>query len=191
MSFYSSSSYLSTSNSSYSYFNSINSLSNSSYYNDIYRSYSNLRSVPKSYSTYLPLGYSSLKRPSYLDTKRTSDYYSKTPTGSSIKLESQPLSNSSMTNIKIEESSKKSSYEDFPKLTRSESVESLVKEDSIVEIIKQNETNDLAASAVSNIQLNLTDDLTTQVDYYINEVSLKYFLLLKQSKFNNLLKKTF
>lgn len=29
---------------------------------------------------------------------------------------------------------------------------------------------DLSASAVSNIQLTITDDLTTQVDYYLNEV---------------------
>jgi hypothetical protein len=29
----------------------------------------------------------------------------------------------------------------------------------------------LAATAISNIQLNYTDDLMTQVDYYLNEVS--------------------
>jgi hypothetical protein len=34
-----------------------------------------------------------------------------------------------------------------------------------------NEMNDLTATAVSNIQLNLTDDLMTQVDYCLNEVS--------------------
>jgi hypothetical protein len=33
-----------------------------------------------------------------------------------------------------------------------------------------NEDTDLTATAVSSIQLNCTDDLTTQVDYYINEV---------------------
>lgn len=36
---------------------------------------------------------------------------------------------------------------------------------------KYSESNDLTATATSNIQLNCTDDLTTQVDYYLNEVS--------------------
>ena len=36
-------------------------------------------------------------------------------------------------------------------------------------------SNDLAASAVSNIKLNVTDDLTTQVDYLLNEVCFKFY----------------
>lgn len=35
---------------------------------------------------------------------------------------------------------------------------------------------DLTATATSNIQLNNTDDLTTQVDYYLNEVKSKFIL---------------
>jgi hypothetical protein len=36
-------------------------------------------------------------------------------------------------------------------------------------------SNDLAASAVSNIKLNVTDDLSTQVDYLLNEVCFKFY----------------
>jgi hypothetical protein len=39
---------------------------------------------------------------------------------------------------------------------------------------KNANSNDLTATAVSNIQLNLTDDLMTQVDYCLNEVKCLY-----------------
>ena len=44
---------------------------------------------------------------------------------------------------------------------------------------QNNDHGDLSATAISNIQLNLTDDLTTQVDYSLNEVSLEIFFILK------------
>lgn len=172
MSFYSSSSFLSSSNSTYSCFN--NTYNNShSYYNDLYRSYSNLRSIPKSYSSYLPVNYHSLKRPpSYFDSKKTSDYgslsSSRNNNGTSVvKVETKPIYNTSLTNLKIENCS----YDDMSKLTTS--VDSLVKDDSLLSPVRPNESNDLSATAVSNIQLNLTDDLMTQVDYYLNEVRRK------------------
>ncbi len=37
--------------------------------------------------------------------------------------------------------------------------------------------SDLIATAVSNVQLNCTDDLMTQVDYYLNEVNIFAFCL--------------
>ena len=60
------------------------------------------------------------------------------------------------------------------------------KEDSFITKSTQNDSKEFVASALSNVQLSLTDDLTTQVDYYLNEVSSKnyspLFLLKKFGK---------
>lgn len=48
------------------------------------------------------------------------------------------------------------------------------------EVDKYSESNDLTATATSNIQLNCTDDLTTQVDYYLNEVDYRMICRGKQ-----------
>jgi hypothetical protein len=56
-----------------------------------------------------------------------------------------------------------------------------------------NNMNDVTATAVANIQLNLTDDLMTQVDYCINEVSKLFFFCcteITQLKLSNLKKKS-
>ena len=45
--------------------------------------------------------------------------------------------------------------------------------DNVIAPFRPSESNDLAATAISNIQLNHTDDLMTQVDYFLNEVSWK------------------
>ncbi len=51
---------------------------------------------------------------------------------------------------------------------------SLSKQPETVICDNYSESNDLTATATSNIQLNCTDDLTTQVDYYLNEVSFSF-----------------
>ena len=74
-------------------------------------------------------------------------------------------------------SSRKSDY-DFEKNVSSSSSSNATKsaaaaapvKDTIVPF-KPSDSNDLAATAISNIQLNPTDDLMTQVDYFLNEVS--------------------
>lgn len=48
------------------------------------------------------------------------------------------------------------------------------------QVDKFSDSNDLTATATSNIQLNCTDDLTTQVDYYLNEVDYRMICRGKQ-----------
>ncbi|CAF0709633.1 unnamed protein product [Brachionus calyciflorus] len=159
MSFYSSSSFLSSTNSTYST-NSVNSLNHkSSYYNDIYRSYSN---IPK----YAPVSYSVLKRPSYFELKKDMN---KTPVGNDAILNSKPFYNSE-SNLNSDDGRRsQGSFDDS--MTKSViSIDGSTKDDSILTKSVQNDSKEFVASAVSNVQLSVTDDLTTQVDYYLNEI---------------------
>ena len=161
MSFYSSSSFLSSSNSTYSS-NSFNSLSRS-YYNDVYRSYSN---IPK----YAPVSYSVLKRPSYFELKKAEPV--KTPTSSDVILNPKPFYNSE-SNLNSDDGRR--SQVSFDDMTKSViSIDGSSKEESIMTKSVQNDSKEFVASAVSNVQLSLTDDLTTQVDYYLNEVKTNF-----------------
>jgi hypothetical protein len=101
-----------------------------------------------------------------------------------VKRVETPVRSHSVSNL-LASSSRKSDY-DFEKNISSSSSSSTnatksasaapVK-DTIVPF-KPSESNDLAATAISNIQLNPTDDLMTQVDYFLNEVSwIKFFLV--------------
>ncbi|CAF0709635.1 unnamed protein product [Brachionus calyciflorus] len=162
MSFYSSSSFLSSTNSTYST-NSVNSLNHkSSYYNDIYRSYSN---IPK----YAPVSYSVLKRPSYFELKKDMN---KTPVGNDAILNSKPFYNSE-SNLNSDDGRRsQGSFDDS--MTKSViSIDGSTKDDSILTKSVQNDSKEFVASAVSNVQLSVTDDLTTQVDYYLNEFKIK------------------
>ena len=47
-------------------------------------------------------------------------------------------------------------------------------QESISQTQSQSLNNDVNATAISSIRLNCTDDLTTQVDYYLNEVSFLF-----------------
>lgn len=172
MSFYSSSSFISSTNSTYS--NSSNSLSNkSSFYNDMYRSYSN---IPK----YVPVTYSILRRPSYFELKKAQE---KPSTSSVVALNSKPFYNSE-TNLNMDDGRR--SQVSFDDMTKSVVSIDSGKEDSFITKSTQNDSKEFVASALSNVQLSLTDDLTTQVDYYLNEVSSKnyspLFLLKKFGK---------
>lgn len=171
MSFYSSSSFLSSTNSTYT--NSSNSLSHkSSFYNDMYRSYSN---IPK----YVPVSYSALRRPSYFELKKAQE---KPPTSSTVALNPKPFYNSE-TNLTMDDGRR--SQVSFDDMTKSVvSIEDSGKEDSIITKSTQNDSKEFVASALSNVQLSLTDDLTTQVDYYLNEVKFSYC-------FNQKFKRTF
>lgn len=158
MSFYSSSSFISSTNSAYS--NSSHSLSNkSSFYNDMYRSYSN---IPK----YVPVTYSILRRPSYFELKKSQE---KPQTSSVVALNSKHFYNSE-SNLNMDDGRR--SQTSFDDMTKSVvSIEDSGKEDSFITKSTQNDSKEFVASALSNVQLSLTDDLTTQVDYYLNEVS--------------------
>jgi len=90
-----------------------------------------------------------------------------------VKRVETPVRSHSVSNL-LASSSRKSDY-DFEKNASSSSSNATKSaaapvKDTIVPF-KPSDSNDLAATAISNIQLNHTDDLMTQVDYFLNEVS--------------------
>lgn len=244
MSYNNSCAYLSTSNLS-----NFNSYHKSSNFSDIYRSYSNLKSLPSSTnallnstaSSYFSSRSSPSSSPFAYSPKRL---LTTSPKGTEIKLttvnsglaSSTPgdFKRSSTDKIIIETTpqtksnypgssstfscSLGSSFDDSTTKVHvstsssppagahscSSSSESLMKSrlnnnnnTNNIEPARKNENyNDLSASAISNIQLNLTDDLMTQVDYYLNEVCiiLSFFtaivttLVIIKSKTTNLFK---
>ena len=201
-----------------SYFNSAshymsshanNQHSSSSYYNDMYRSYTNLRQPPSIYQQPLyvsTIPFSLLKKPLLShETKRTSSTSrlsslrpAENPVDSKSSLASSRYSSNansfeeeSPSSAHVSTKKRDGSYESVYNSSRSSTpsnnnsadtapysgsstnsrsscASSSLKPSS--DLVNFADSHDLTATAVSNIQLNCTDDLTTQVDYYLNEV---------------------
>ena len=183
MSFYhssSSSNYLSNSHLAYNYHHTPpTQQSSSSDYHDVYRSQVNLRSPYQlQYQPHFyvpPPSFMSLKKP-YTSSSQTSETRS---TLTIKKVNSKENVQTSKDDIVLP---KKVEVPVKVEPTRSQSVSNLAShrktEFSDTECSKErispfrpSDSNDLAATAISNIQLNNTDDLMTQVDYFLNEVS--------------------
>ena len=174
-----------------------NTHSTFSYYNqptDLYRSYTNLRTPPVPSAAYpLPLyvpppSFSSLKKPTFMDesyariaitrvnSNKPSPSVQQSPAtrryDSSSSLEAARSSSTSNLSSIGRSSNDRSENGSMSSASSFNAVNSsgFNSQSSIVPF-KPSDNNDLAATAISNIQLNYTDDLMTQVDYYLNEVS--------------------
>lgn len=153
--------------------------SSSSYYNDMYRSYSNLRTLPSSYSQ--PFYLSTCPYVSSSSYKRLSPPSSPSLLKPYSKSKSPTLSRSPTVHIiptvTITEKVTSNTTEVYEQATPLPIIDQSIKQSNETQQLNNDSANnDVNATAISSIRLNCTDDLTTQVDYYLNEV-IKFFCL--------------